>query len=38
LTFAVAEYKRLVLAFESRVTSEITWALNTLTIFSTNTA
>jgi len=34
----MAESKRLVLAFESRVTKEITWALNTLMIFSCNTA
>ena len=33
----MAESKRLVLAFESRVTAEITWALNTLMIFSCNT-
>jgi len=32
-----AESKRLVLAFESRITKEINWALNTLTIFSCNT-
>ncbi len=33
-----AESKRLVLAFESRLTKEIVWALNTLTIFSCNTS
>ena len=33
-----AESKRLVLAFESRMTSEINWALNTLAIFSCNTS
>jgi len=38
LSYTQAESKRLVLAFESRVPSEITWALNTLTIFSCNTA
>lgn len=32
-----AESKRLVLAFESRITKEINWALNTLAIFSCNT-
>ena len=32
-----AESKRLVLAFESRSTKEINWALNTLAIFSCNT-
>ena len=32
----MAESKRLVLSFESRVTSEINWALNTLMIFSCN--
>lgn len=32
-----AESKRLVLAFESRVTKEINWAVNTLAIFSCNT-
>lgn len=32
-----AESKRLILAFESRQTSEINWALNTLTIYSCNT-
>jgi len=37
LSYTVAESKRLVLAFESRVTREITWALNTLMIFSCNT-
>lgn len=37
LCYTVAESKRLVLAFESRVTREITWALNTLMIFSCNT-
>lgn len=31
-----AESKRLVLAFESRIPTEITWALNTLCIFSCN--
>lgn len=31
-----AESKRLVLAFESRIPNEITWALNTLCIFSCN--
>ena len=36
LTHTLAESKRLVLAFESRVPSEINWALNTLTIFSCN--
>jgi hypothetical protein len=34
---AEAESKRLVLAFESHIQSEITWALNTLSIFSCNT-
>jgi hypothetical protein len=38
LSYTMAESKRLVLAFESRVTREITWALNTLLIFSCNTA
>lgn len=38
LTFTLAEQKRIVLAFESRMNSEIVWALNTLTIFSCNTA
>ena len=33
----MAESKRLVLSFESRVTTEINWALNTLMIFSCNT-
>ena len=33
----MAESKRLVLAFESRVTAEIIWALNTLMMFSCNT-
>ncbi len=33
-----AESKRLVLAFESRITLEINWALNTLAIFSCNTS
>jgi hypothetical protein len=33
-----AESKRLVLAFESRMTREINWALNTLAIFSCNTS
>jgi hypothetical protein len=33
-----AESKRLVLAFESRMTNEINWALNTLAIFSCNTS
>ena len=37
LTHTLAESKRLVLAFESRVSSEINWALNTLIIFSCNT-
>jgi hypothetical protein len=37
LTHTLAESKRLVLAFESRVTSEINWALNTLAVFSCNT-
>lgn len=32
-----AESKRLVLAFESRIVSEINWALNTLAIYSCNT-
>lgn len=32
-----AESKRLVLAFESRIVSEINWALNTLVIYSCNT-
>ena len=36
-TYTMAESKRLVLAFESRVTTEINWALNTLMIFSCNT-
>lgn len=36
LTHTLAESKRLVLAFESRVSSEINWALNTLSIFSCN--
>ena len=31
-----AESKRMALAFESRQTSEINWALNTLAIFSCN--
>jgi len=34
VTHTFAESKRLVLAFESRVPSEINWALNTLAIFS----
>lgn len=38
LTYTLAESKRLVLAFESRIQTEITWALNTLLIFSCNTA
>jgi hypothetical protein len=38
LSYTMAESKRLVLAFESRVNREITWALNTLLIFSCNTA
>ena len=38
LTTAKAETKRLVLAFESRIPQEITWALNTLTVFSCNSA
>ena len=38
LSYTMAESKRLVLAFESRVTKEITWALNTLMLFSCNTA
>ncbi len=38
LSYTLAEYKRLVLAFESRIQTEITWALNTLMIFSCNTA
>ena len=33
-----AESKRLVLAFESRMSTEINWALNTLAIFSCNTS
>jgi hypothetical protein len=33
-----AESKRLVLAFESRQTTEINWALNTLAIYSCNTS
>jgi hypothetical protein len=33
-----AESKRLVLAFESRISREINWALNTLVIFSCNTS
>ena len=33
-----AESKRLVLAFESRISLEINWALNTLAIFSCNTS
>lgn len=32
------ETKRLVLAFESRIPSEITWALNTLLLFSCNSS
>mmetsp|Transcript_27302 Transcript_27302/g.36533 ORF Transcript_27302/g.36533 Transcript_27302/m.36533 type:complete len:137 (-) Transcript_27302:1117-1527(-) len=36
LTHTLAESKRLVLAFESRVSQEINWALNTLSIFSCN--
>lgn len=36
LTHTLAESKRLVLAFESRVSFEINWALNTLSIFSCN--
>ena len=36
LTHTLAESKRLVLAFESRVPTEINWALNTLAIFSCN--
>ena len=36
-THTMAESKRLVLAFESRVSTEIKWALNTLIIFSCNT-
>ena len=32
-----AESKRLALAFESRIPTEITWALNTLCVFSCNT-
>lgn len=32
-----AESKRLVLAFESRASQEINWALNTLVIYSCNT-
>lgn len=38
LSHTMVESKRLVLAFESRITREITWALNTLMIFSCNTA
>jgi hypothetical protein len=38
LTYSLAETKRLVLAFESRIKSEITWALNTLLILSCNTS
>jgi hypothetical protein len=38
LTYTLAESKRLVLAFESRIQTEITWALNSLMIFSCNTA
>lgn len=37
LSSTKAESKRLVLAFESRISSEINWALNTLAIFSCNT-
>lgn len=37
LTYTLTESKRLVLAFESRIQSEITWALNTLLILSCNT-
>lgn len=37
LSSTKAESKRLVLAFESRIPSEINWALNTLAIFSCNT-
>jgi len=33
-----AESKRLVLAFESRLTKELNWALNTLALFSCNTS
>ena len=33
-----AESKRLILAFESRQNSEISWALNTLTLYSCNTS
>jgi hypothetical protein len=33
-----AESKRLILAFESRQTHEINWALNTLAIYSCNTS
>ena len=38
LTYTFAESKRLVLAFESRIQGEITWALNTLLILSCNTS
>jgi hypothetical protein len=37
LSMIEAESKRLVLAFESRITKEINWALNCLAIFSCNT-
>lgn len=38
LSHIEAESKRLVLAFESRLTKEINWALNTLALFSCNTS
>ena len=38
LSTTEAETRRLVLAFESRQTTEINWALNTLAIFSCNTS
>lgn len=38
LSHLEAESKRLVLAFESRLTRELNWALNTLALFSCNTS
>ena len=35
---AVPDMRKVVLAFESHVTSEIVWALNTLLLFSSNNA
>lgn len=38
LSMTEVETKRIVLAFESRIPGEITWAINTLAIFSCNSS